>query len=474
MKELIPALILFFISPFAVAQNVGIGTNTPSFKLDVRNGSINTDSVYRIGSITVLSTPGTLNLFVGRNAGTVNTGIFNTFCGINAGSNNTSGIDNSFFGAGAGSANTTGNNNSFFGTFSGDNNTIGIHNSFFGRGSGTNTNSGFQNSFFGSGAGGQNSSGSNNSYFGFGAGAQSSFGYSNVAVGMNALHFNEGSNQVAVGDSALMQNAGFRNTAVGSKALYENQTGSQNVAVGYGALINNASSASDNTALGYHAMFDNVTGDANTAIGRSAMSGHTIFGFDGDENTAIGAFTNFTSDIIINSTAIGARTLVGSSNQIRLGNTFVNSIGGPVGWTSFSDGRFKQDVQNDVPGLDFIMQLQPVTYTLRVEDIESFRKKMGEQPVPSWYGKAQQEMSSIRFTGFIAQDVETTARKLNYNFSGVDAPKNSNDTYGLRYAEFVVPIIKALQEQQALLLEQQKTIDELKEIVTELRKQIDQ
>ncbi len=31
-----------------VAQNVGIGTATPSFKLDVKNGSINTDSVYRI------------------------------------------------------------------------------------------------------------------------------------------------------------------------------------------------------------------------------------------------------------------------------------------------------------------------------------------------------------------------------------------------------------------------------------------
>lgn len=38
---------LFFISYFSFAQNIGIGTTAPLFKLDVKNGSINTDSVYR-------------------------------------------------------------------------------------------------------------------------------------------------------------------------------------------------------------------------------------------------------------------------------------------------------------------------------------------------------------------------------------------------------------------------------------------
>jgi hypothetical protein len=32
------------------------------------------------------------------------------------------------------------------------------------------------------------------------------------------------------------------------------------------------------------------------------------------------------------------------------------------------------------------------------------------------------------------------AKNLDYNFSGVDAPKNENDLYGLRYDEFVVPL----------------------------------
>jgi hypothetical protein len=67
------------------SQNVGIGTTTPAYKLDVKTGSINTDSLYRIGSFPVLSIPGNANLFVGRQAGLVNTGSLNTFAGQSAG-----------------------------------------------------------------------------------------------------------------------------------------------------------------------------------------------------------------------------------------------------------------------------------------------------------------------------------------------------------------------------------------------------
>src|SRR4030095_16669303 len=38
------------------------------------------------------------------------------------------------------------------------------------------------------------------------------------------------------------------------------------------------------------------------------------------------------------------------------------------------------------------------------------------------------------------------AKELNYDFSGVDAAKNDKDLYGLRYAEFVIPLVKAVQE----------------------------
>ncbi len=47
-------------------------------------------------------------------------------------------------------------------------------------------------------------------------------------------------------------------------------------------------------------------------------------------------------------------------------------------------------------------------------------------------------------TGFVAQDVETAAQSAGYDFSGVDVDKKTG-LYSLRYAEFVVPLVKAVQ-----------------------------
>ena len=58
---------------------------------------------------------------------------------------------------------------------------------------------------------------------------------------------------------------------------------------------------------------------------------------------------------------------------------------------------------------------------------------------------------SMLQTGFIAQEVEKTSQELGFDFSGVDKPKSKDDYYGLRYSEFVVPIVKAIQEQQKVI-----------------------
>ncbi|MCD4696446.1 MAG: hypothetical protein K8S16_09430 [Bacteroidales bacterium] len=60
--------------------------------------------------------------------------------------------------------------------------------------------------------------------------------------------------------------------------------------------------------------------------------------------------------------------------------------------------------------------------------------------------QAALEKEAIVQTGFIAQEVQEAAQSLGYDFSGVDPPKNEHDFYGLRYAEFVVPLVKAVQE----------------------------
>ena len=57
--------------------------------------------------------------------------------------------------------------------------------------------------------------------------------------------------------------------------------------------------------------------------------------------------------------------------------------------------------------------------------------------------------AKIVYNGFMAQEVEAAARKLNYDFSGIDKPQTKDGLYGLRYAEFVVPLVKAVQELSA-------------------------
>ncbi len=66
----------------------------------------------------------------------------------------------------------------------------------------------------------------------------------------------------------------------------------------------------------------------------------------------------------------------------------------------------------------------------------------------------------------VAQDVEHAANSLNYHFSSVDAAANKNSLYALKYAEFVVTLVKG---EQAL----SKENDSLKTIVSFLQRQVD-
>ncbi len=87
----------------------------------------------------------------------------------------------------------------------------------------------------------------------------------------------------------------------------------------------------------------------------------------------------------------------------------------------------------------------------------------------NWKGKY--DVEKTRFSGFLAQDVERAAQAVNYDFSGVSKPSEAGGLYGLKYAEFVVPLGKAVQGQQAQLEAQQQQIEELQAMVNALLKQ---
>lgn len=233
---------------------------------------------------------------------------------------------------------------------------------------------------------------------------------------------------------------GQGNVGIGDSVLH--QTNMQN-----GGIV----SGGWNTAIGGESMKNNQSGFSNTAVGYLSLLSNTT----GYYNTALGFGSNVATGNLTNATAIGAYTQALTSNSVVVGNPWVTSIGGPVSWTNLSDGRFKRNVAEDVPGLSFISRLRPVTYTL---DVAGMTKAM-HAPLDSTLRNLEADIASasnIRRTGFIAQEVETAAQAVNYDFSGIKKPQNASDQYGLAYADFIPSLVKALQEQQAQIEIQKK------------------
>jgi hypothetical protein len=347
---------------------------------------------------------------------------------------------------------------------------------FIGQGAGANddlTNN--QNVFVGNNAGYSNTTGGSNTANGKDALYSNTTGYDNTANGYQALYSNTtGFQNTANGSRALLSNTtGNHNTANGSNALYSNTTGYYNTANGRSALYSNTTGFM-NTANGQQALYSNTSGYYNTANGRSALYSNTT-GYNntangyyalfnnttGFRNTALGYSAFSSGTAYENSTALGYNAEPGASNTIRLGNSAVSTIGGYANWTNVSDGRFKTNVTENVSGIDFVMQLRPVTYNLDMDAIAKFNNTPDSLRLAESEALKAAELQS----GFIAQEVEAAATAVGYDFHGVDKPKNETSHYGLRYAEFVVPMVKAMQEQQEMIEEQQATNEQQQEMM---------
>ena len=86
----------------------------------------------------------------------------------------------------------------------------------------------------------------------------------------------------------------------------------------------------------------------------------------------------------------------------------------------------------------------------------------GESPCAAHFVKLSSRTSSIRQSGFVAQEVEQAMKESGYDFNGLHKPADENDNYGLAYGLFTVPLVKAVQEQQKMIEELKKEINELK------------
>jgi trimeric autotransporter adhesin len=333
--------------------------------------------------------------------------------------------------------------------------------------------SGSNNSAFGYQSLNNTNTSVNNTAIGWSALFNASSGSNNTAVGMSAMLNNlTGSENVAIGIGALSANtAGGGNVALGVNALQSNQTGA-NVSIGYENLLNN-NIGDHNSAIGYRAMLSNIDGYYNAATGANALHNNdygyqnVAFGVtslwtntSGHHNSGLGYNTDVGSSNLYNATALGNGAVVNISDKIRLGDGNISVIEGQVAYSFPSDARFKTNIkEDDVKGLEFILKLRPVVYNFDSYKFQQFLTKNMPDSVKKRHFTADfTKSTAVRQSGFLAQEVEKAANEVGYDFNGIHKPENENDNYSLAYSQFVVPMVKAIQEQQKLIENQEQKI----------------
>ncbi len=242
-----------------------------------------------------------------------------------------------------------------------------------------------------------------------------------ISIGTNAGHaLTTGSNNILIGQgTGYILSSGGGNTIVGSQAATSVSTGSDNTLLGafVGASMNDGNS---NVFVGRSAGNNIQNGSSNVCIGN--FSGGSLISYPASGVTLLG-YQAQTSGSWDNAAAIGNGAIVTASDRIRLGNNSITRISGQVGFFIDSDKRLKQHIEPYHLGLNFIKELQPVSYEY-INNVEGGNRQ-----------------------GFIAQDVEKALKGA--NFEGLSKPANEQDYYAVNYAAFVVPLVNAVKELSA-------------------------
>lgn len=488
MKKQLLLSFVVALSANLSAQNVGIGTTTPVSKFSVGNNSqFQVDSVGNIKSINnvpysfpsmqassgqILSNNGSGTLsWVNQLGGWSLTGNAGNPPGYFIGTTDTMPLYFRVNNVQSGKLDQV-KANVFMGSYAGGNIATGDGNSGIGFNSLTSLTSGTSNSAIGTNSLRNNTTGSSNVAIGANAIYTNTVGSSITAIGSSALYANtSGSSNTAVGANSLISNTqGNSNTALGNNSMYNNTLGGSNTSVGVSSMFTNTIGAS-NTAIGNGALYKNANGSTNTAIGNSALyyatsNANTAVGANalftltyGENNTALGNNADISFDSLNNTTTLGYAAISTGNNQVTLGNINITAVRSAGTYGTLSDGRFKENVVENVSGLDFILQLRPVTYTINTEKLHNFNNKLSKSKKmkPEEYAAA----SAVVHTGFIAQEVEEAANKLHFNFDGIYKPTNATDNYSLSYGQFVVPLVKAVQELNKKVEDQEALIKNL-------------
>ncbi|MCY7422452.1 MAG: hypothetical protein LH478_12000 [Chitinophagaceae bacterium] len=198
MKKFLFTIIIQVVFVYClIAQNIGIGINTPQAKLHIK-GSADTSQLVIDANSTQLNTHPLIRLRSAAGVDLVHIHsdhTTNTFLGLNSGRVNNAGggaLGNTFIGSQSGASNLTGASLTGIGTYSLLNNIAGKENTAVGP---------------------------STLYY-------NTFGSYNTAMGRGALFQNINTdNNTAIGFKSLFSNIGVNNTAIGSQSLISNTNG---------------------------------------------------------------------------------------------------------------------------------------------------------------------------------------------------------------------------------------------------------
>ena len=453
-------------------------------------------------SLTTLTSSGAgsiQGLTVGRGAGAVAT---NTAAGASALVSNTTGANGTAVGYQAGYSNTTASDQTFVG-FEAGYAVTGANNTGFGRGALRNATT-----TSGSVALGR-----------LCMGGGTVTGADNTGVGNSCLQaLTSGGAITAVGSQALISNtSASNNTAVGYQAGYANTTGASCTFVGKGAGIANTT-GSTNVFVGVNAGATNTTSGDSTYIGESAGNaatgaGNTFVGnasgaamTTGARNTFIGTYQGnsggldlrtSSNHVVLSDGSGNVRAYFDSTGICRMepsaggtgvlraanlsnlsgdcgivsslgsncSNTssyfFIGSIRGVAdriyiygngniqntngSYGAFSDVKLKENIVDATPKLADLMQVRVRNYNLKSDP-------------------------TLKQIGVVAQELETIFPALVDESPDRDEEGNTLETTtkSVKYSVFVPMLIKAIQEQQALITQQATAITTLTTRITAL------
>ena len=329
---------------------------------------------------------------------------------------------------------TSGSNNIALGYQSGDSINTGSSNVILGKGAMVNATSQSNCVVIGADAGFliNNDNANGTIAIGYQAGYKINQGTDNTVIGKSAMYgITTGDRNVAIGALAMGDtNAGVSsgnssgNVAIGNSAMggtFADTASDDNIAIGKNSLSGNLDGASKIVAIGAFSGDALTVGGSNVligdyagsgmvedrncvAIGRSALIQSNGGGSDGNpsdtNNTAVGAFagdalTNGANNVFlgantdgsggsaVNQIVIGTGATGVGNNTAIIGNSSVTDVymgDNGSAWSTTSDGRLKENVEDWNVGLDAINNLRIVSYNFKKDNpykYDSDKKRQG-------------------------------------------------------------------------------------------------